>query len=98
MLEFASPVFFSRLTQEQSKAIENVQRKAFSIILGSTFKNNEMTLTALKQEKLSNRRVAAAIKFGKKCIKNPKHADMFPKNQPGKESESSKDALQGVLL
>ena len=57
-----------------------------------------MALITLKHENLSDRRVAAAIKFGKKCIKNPKHADMFPKNQPGKESESSKDALQGVLL
>ena len=84
LLEFASPVFFSRLTQEQSKAIENVQRKAFSIILGSTFKNYEMALITLKQEKLSDRRIAAAIKFGEKCVKNPKHSDMFPKNQPGR--------------
>ena len=39
LLEFASPVFFSRLTKEQSKAIEDCQRKAFSIILGPNFKS-----------------------------------------------------------
>ena len=43
-----------------------------------------MALITLKQEKLSDRRVAAAIKFGEKCVKNPKHSDMFPKNQPGR--------------
>ena len=32
ILEFASPVFFSRLTVEQSKEIEDCQRKAFAII------------------------------------------------------------------
>ena len=84
LLEFASPVFFSRLTLDQSKAIENVQRKAFSIILGSSFKSYKMALITLKQEKLSDRRVAAAIKFGEKCVMNPKHSDMFPKNQPGR--------------
>ena len=38
----------------------------------------------MQQERLSERRKAAAIKFGEKCVKNPKHADMFPKNSPGR--------------
>ena len=85
LLEFASPVFFSRLTKEQSKAIEDCQRKAFSIILGPNFKSYEKALVTLEQERLSDRRLAAAVKFGEKCTKNPKHSDMFPRNQPGRD-------------
>ena len=84
ILEFASPVFFSRLTQEQSKAIEDCQRKAFSVILGAEFLSYQRALITLQQERLSERRKAAAIKFGEKCVKNPKHADMFPRNSPGR--------------
>ena len=69
ILEFASPVFFSRLTQEQSKAIEDCQRKAFSVILGAEFLSYQRALITLQQERLSERRKAAAIKFGEKCVK-----------------------------
>jgi hypothetical protein len=84
ILEFASPVFFSRLTIEQSKEIENCQRKAFAIILQTDFHNYERALKNLEQEKLSFRRTTAAIKFGEKCVKNPKHSDMFPRSLPGR--------------
>ena len=84
-LEFASPVFFSRLTKEQSKAIEDCQRKAFSIMLGPNFMSYERALVTLEQERLSDRRLAAALKFGEKCTKNPKHSDMFPPNPPGRD-------------
>ena len=78
-------MFFSRLTKEQSKAIEDCQRKAFSIILGPNFKSYERALVTLEQERLSDRRLAAAVKFGEKCTMNPKHSDMFPRNQPGRD-------------
>ena len=80
ILEFASPVFFSRITKEQSKAIEDCQKKAFSVILGAEFLTYQRALMTLQQERLSERRKAAAIKFGEKCLTNPKHADMFPRN------------------
>ena len=85
VLEFASPVFFSRLTKEQSKVIEDCKRIAFSIILGVDFKSYERALVTMKQERLSDRRLVAAIKFGEKCTLNPKHSDMFPRNLPGRE-------------
>ena len=78
VLEFASPVFFSRLTVEQSDQIENCQRKAFIIILGPEYKSYDSALQLLDQEKLSARRITAALKFGQDCVRNPKHADMFP--------------------
>ena len=94
LLEFASPVFFSRLTQEQIKLIEDCQRKAFSIILGSEFKSYERALVTLEQERLSDRRLAAAIKFGEKCLMNPKHSDMFPRNQPGRDLRNPRVPLK----
>ena len=82
ILEFASPVFFSRLTLEQSNKIEKCQRKAFAIILQVEYKNYENALRILNQEKLSDRRISAAIRFGEKCVNNPRHNDMFPVNIP----------------
>ena len=81
ILEFASPVFFSRLTIEQSEQIENCQRKAFTIILSTEYRSYNVSLVTLGQERLSTRRVSAALRFGQKCVNNPKHADMFPLNE-----------------
>ena len=87
-------MFFSRLTQEQIKLIEDCQRKAFSIILGSEFKSYERALVTLEQERLSDRRLAAAIKFGEKCLINPKHSDMCPRNQPGRDLRNPRVPLK----
>ena len=83
ILEYASPVFFSRLTQQQSKQLEDVQRKAFAIILKSDYVSYENALEVLHQEKLSDRRLNAALKFGEKCVASLRHRDMFPRNQSG---------------
>jgi hypothetical protein len=85
ILEFASPVFFSTLTGEQSKEIEDCQRKAFAIILQTDYYSYSRALDMLGQEKLSVRRTAAAIKFGEKCVVNPKHTDMLPRSLPGRQ-------------
>ena len=81
ILEFASPVFFSRLTVEKSLQLENCQRKAFAIILDTGYRSYESSLLILLQERLSDRRCSAAIKFGEKYVTNPKHADMVPRRQ-----------------
>ena len=86
ILEFASPVFFSSLTIEQNDSIESCQRKAFAIIPESKYESYEAALKNLQQEHLSVRREAAAIKFAQKCLDNPKHSDMFPRNPPVKYS------------
>ena len=86
VLEFASPVFFSRLTLEQSDKIENVQKKAFTIILQHDYKSYNSALVKLGQEKLSDRRKAAALNFGRKSANNPKHTDMFPLNVAAREN------------
>ena len=85
ILEFASPVFFSRLSVEQSKEIEDCQRKAFAIIFQMDYYSYSRALDMLGQEKLSVRRTASAIKFGEKCVVNPKHTDMLPRSLPGRQ-------------
>ena len=86
ILEFASPVFFSRLTQDQVNDIESCQRKAFAVILQKEYYSYTKALNTLNQERLSERRKAAAIKFGEKCVANPKHTDMFPRNPPARKT------------
>ena len=84
--------FFSRLTLDQSTKVEKCQRKAFAIILQAEYKNYDNALKVLNQERLSDRRIAAAIRFGEKCVSNPRHNDMFPLNLPvrGIARQSSK--------
>ena len=79
-LEFASPVFHSGLTKEQSRKIESVQKKAFALILGKNYSNYESALTDLNQERLDMRRVSLCLKFAIKCTQSTKHKDMFPSN------------------
>ena len=79
-LEFASPVFHSGATKEQSQKIETVQKKALVLILGRNYNNYESALTHLKQERLDTRRANLCIRFALKCTKSSKHCDMFPLN------------------
>ena len=80
ILEFGSPAFHSSLTLEQSKALEVVQKKAFSIILGPRFKNYSNSLKILQQENLSERRLKLCENFALKCLSNPRHSDIFKTN------------------
>ena len=79
-LEFASPVFHSGLTKEQSRKIESVQKKAFALILGKNYSNYESALMDLNQERLDTRRATLSLKFAIKCTQSAKHKDMFPLN------------------
>ena len=56
VLEFASPVFFSRLTEDQNKQIEKIQRMAFAIILQNDYKSYSSALNILSQKTLADRR------------------------------------------
>ena len=79
-LEFAAPVFDSGLTKEQSRQMESVQKKAFAIILGSSYTSYESALSSLNQERLDTRRHLLAYKFALKCTASPRHKSMFPPN------------------
>ena len=79
-LEFASVVFHSGLTIDQSHQIQRVQKKAFPIILAEEYNHYEHALATLNQERLDARRLQLCIKFAIKCTKSPKHSTMFPHN------------------
>ena len=79
-LEFASPVFHSGLTIEQSKKLEMVQKKAFAVILGKSYVSYKRALAQLNMERLDHRRENISLKFALKCTKSVRHMDMFPPN------------------
>ena len=79
-LEFAAPVFHSGLTQDQSRQIEMVQKKAFAIILGRKYCSYKTALDTLKQERLESRRMQLCLKFAEKCTKSSQFQSMFPLN------------------
>ena len=79
-LEFAAPVFHSGLTQEQSRQIEMVQKKALAIILGNQYTSYGSALTSLNLERLDNRRTELAYNFALKCAQSNRHRWMFPLN------------------
>ena len=56
ILEFASPVWASGITKENSKQIERVQRCALAIILGTDYISYKNGLSILKIERLTIRR------------------------------------------
>ena len=85
-LEFAAPVFNSGLSQELSRKVEMVQKKAFAIILGSDYVSYENALTSLNQQRLDERRNALTLNFAIKCTKSPKHSHMFPLNPISREN------------
>ena len=78
LLEFAAPAFHGALTVQQSNEFEMVQKKAFAIILGQSYRSYSSALSSLSQEKLSTRRDKLCKTFAIKCTKNPKHSDLFP--------------------
>ena len=82
-LEFAAPVFHIGLTQEQSRQMEMVQKKAFAVILGTGYMSYESALLTLRQERLDIRRQNLSIKFALKCTLSSKHKSMtLPQTLP----------------
>ena len=79
-LEFAAPVFHSGLSQDQSRQIEMVQKKAFAIILGNGYSNYQSALSVLCQDRLDARRLHLCSKFALKCSQSTRHMTMFPAN------------------
>ena len=80
ILEFASPVFHSSLTKEQSKLIESTQKKALAIILGKNYNCYEHALSYLGLDRLDSRREKLCYNFALKCTRSLKHKSMFPLN------------------
>ena len=80
ILEFACPVFHSRLTKDQSQQIGLAEKKSLSKILGKAYQSYELALKQLQLERLDSRRTILCLKFALKCTRSTRHCGMFPPN------------------
>ena len=80
LLENCAVVWHSSLTIDQSTDLERVQKVAVRTILGSFDIKYENALEKLNLQRLDERREDLCLQFAKKCTKNPKNENMFPKN------------------
>ena len=90
-------MFYGGLTQDQSRQIESVQKKAFAIILGSEYVSYENALTALDQDRLDARRETITLNFANKCSKSPQHNHMLPPNPISRENSRNKKKYKEFL-
>ena len=94
-LEFASPVFHSGLTKDQSQQIELVQKKRLAVILGRAYLSYESALKQLHLERLDSRRTNLCLKFALKCTMSTRHSGMFPPNlQPNSSTRHHKPYME----
>ena len=67
--------------QRNSNKLERVQKAAVRVIMGSNHFDYKTSLKTLKMSTLKNRRKILSLKFAKKCTKNDKTKQMFPKRK-----------------
>ena len=81
ILEYASVVWHSGLTQENKANIERVQKSALAIILGKDYINYENALSILNLERLCVRRERQCLKFANKSLASEKFSSWFEKDE-----------------
>ena len=77
LLEMGCQLFHSGLTVNQSRDIENIQKRTLKIILGKVYTNYEEACTLLSCEPLSDRRDTLCLTFVKRAVKNGLHKNIF---------------------
>ena len=90
VLEYASVVWSSSLTQENITSIERVQKSAFAVILGSRYNTYEEACRKLNMETLIKRREKLSLKFATKTSNHPIHNQWFVPNQEESFTRSKK--------
>ena len=70
-------VFHSGLTNNQSRDIENIQKRSLKIILGSLYSNYDEACTLLSCEPLADRRESLCLTFIKRAVKGGLHKNIF---------------------
>ena len=79
-LEQSSVIWSSRLTAENKKDLERVQKAAVRIILNKPYENYEKALDNANLETLEKRREKLCLKFAKNSVHNEKTDKFFPIN------------------
>ena len=78
ILEYASPVWHSSITDKQSRAIESVQKRAVRIITGQSYDSYTQVLNFLNIPSLETRRTQLLAKFGEKLLGSTRFRSMLP--------------------
>ena len=78
VLEYASVVYHSKLTQKQESMLDSVEKLCLKIILSSDYQDYERALVDLSLSILRERRQARVDRFIVKALKHDKHKHMFP--------------------
>ena len=94
LLEMGCQIFHSGLTNNQSRDIENIQKKALKIILGKVYSNYEEACTLLSCEPLSDRRDSLCLTFIKRAVKSGQHKNIFIPAQSHNITRSKKNQLK----
>ena len=90
-LEFAVPVWNSKLTKQQTKDIERVQKTFLYTLREQDYTHYSESLQFFKMESLATRRQKLCEKFAKKAANHPKHQNWFSlNNQPTRKTRSIK--------
>ena len=74
-------LWHSSLTKKCEDNLERVQKSAFKIILGESYKSYDNALKVLKLQSLKERREDLCLKFARKCLEVPKLNKMFPRSK-----------------
>ena len=77
LLEFGAVVWHSMLTDQNSKAIERVQKTALAVILGPCYVCYKNALAQTDLERLDERRAKLSLSFARKAAKHPLHSSWF---------------------
>ena len=80
ILEQSCVVWGSAITDEDSKALERVQKCALHLIYQKEYESYEHALELSGLQNLSERRRKLMKSFANKCIKNDKTKSMFPQH------------------
>ena len=78
--EYCAVVFHSRLTQEDSRKLERIQKTCLKVILGEWYMDYPSALELCGLVTLSERREKRCLDFAVKCLKHPRNKRIFPIN------------------
>ena len=81
VIEYASIVWNSSLTQKNITSIERDQKSAIAVIFGSRYNLYEEAFHKLNMDTLIKRREEQSMKFATKTSNHPTHNQWFVTNQ-----------------
>ena len=93
VLEYASPLWHSSLTQRQIELLELIQKRAWRIVLGNEY-TSYAAMETLQLCSLVERREQLLRGFGEKLFKSKHHAAMLPEPQKKRHGRNLRCAHQ----